>query len=60
MPFTYQTDPALRPPVTREISWESMVKSAWGVEWGKPETAYKFSNGREFKEYSPPQSQTNE
>lgn len=56
MPFDYSNDPALRPPVTKEISWEAMVKSSWGVEWGKPETVYKFSNGTEFKEYTPAQA----
>ena len=30
----------------RTFSWEEMVEREWGTQWGIPETAYEFSNGR--------------
>lgn len=30
----------------RTLSWEEMVEREWGTQWGIPETAYEFSNGR--------------
>jgi hypothetical protein len=37
------------PPVhTRTLDYASMVREAWGEEWGKPEVVYEFSNGRKF------------
>lgn len=32
---------------TLDLSAE--VKKMWGPQWGKPETAYEFSNGRKFE-----------
>lgn len=58
MPFEYSNDPALRPPITREISWESMVRQSWGTDYNKPEIVYRFTNGRTFNEYTPPQART--
>lgn len=28
---------------TRTLSWDEMVKRAWGDEWAKPDVAYEFS-----------------
>lgn len=33
----------------REIDLSAEIRKIWGPEWNKPETSYKFSNGREFK-----------
>lgn len=30
----------------RTISWEELVVREWGSEWGRPDVAYEFSNGR--------------
>jgi hypothetical protein len=35
---------------TREINWYSEVVKAYGPDWNQPDTAYRFSNGREFDE----------
>lgn len=37
-------------PNTRPIDYAALVRQAWGDEWNKPDTAYKFSNAREFKD----------
>lgn len=36
-------------PNSRTLDWASFVRAAWGVEFSEPDTAYQFSNGREFK-----------
>ena len=36
------------PPITRSIDYGALVRKAWGDEWLKKDTAYKFSNGRKF------------
>ncbi len=36
------------PPKTRTVNWRGEVQKA-DPDWQKPETVYKFSNGREFK-----------
>lgn len=33
---------------TRTLSWEEMVRKAWGKDWNKPDPAYEF-NGRVFE-----------
>lgn len=33
----------------RTLSWEEMVKRAWGKEWNKPDVVYEFSNNRKFE-----------
>ena len=35
---------------TQEINWRAKVIESWGDEWGKPDIAYQFSNGRKFDE----------
>ena len=30
----------------RTLSWEEMVVREWGSQWGIPDIAYEFSNGR--------------
>lgn len=32
----------------RTLSWEEIVKKAWGKEWNKPDVAYEFSSGRKY------------
>lgn len=34
---------------TRILNWRDLVLKAWGEEYNVPETAYKFSQAREFK-----------
>lgn len=36
-------------PTSRTLDWASFVRAAWGEEFNQPDTAYRFSNGREFK-----------
>lgn len=36
-------------PTSKTIDWAALVRKAWGPEFDQPDTAYKFSNGREFK-----------
>ena len=36
-------------PTTRIIDWAALVRKAWGAAYNEPDTAYKFSNSREFK-----------
>ncbi len=36
-------------PGSRLIDWAAEVRKAWGPEFQQPDTAYKFSNGREFR-----------
>lgn len=36
-------------PTTRVIDWAKLVRDAWGPAYSEPDTAYQFSNGREFK-----------
>lgn len=36
-------------PGSRLIDWSAEVRKSWGDEYNKPDTAYQFSNGREFK-----------
>lgn len=38
------------PPNTRTIDWAALVRKAWGDDWAKKETVYKFTKGREFKD----------
>lgn len=35
---------------TRLINWAAEVRKELGEEYNKPEVAYEFSNGREFKD----------
>lgn len=35
---------------SRVIDMGAEARKAWGEEWGVPETAYRFSNGKEFKD----------
>lgn len=37
-------------PTTKIIDWAALVRKLWGPAYDEPETAYKFSNGREFKD----------
>lgn len=30
---------------TRDLSWEELVRRAWGKEWSKPAVVYQWSNG---------------
>lgn len=30
----------------RTFSWRELVVREWGAEWGRPDIAYEFSNGR--------------
>ena len=32
----------------RTLSWMELVIREWGTEWGRPDTAYEWSNGRRF------------
>jgi hypothetical protein len=34
-------------PTYRTFSWEELVVREWGSEWGRPDIAYEFSNGRQ-------------
>lgn len=36
------------PPPSRSQDWGSLVREAWGDEWLKHETVYRFRNGRRF------------
>ena len=36
-------------PTTKVIDWAKLVREAWGPAYNEPDTAYQFSNGREFK-----------
>jgi hypothetical protein len=38
------------PPITRTLDYGALVSKAWGNEWHIPETAYRFSNGRTFRD----------
>ena len=31
----------------RTLSWQDLVVREWGAEWGRPDIAYEFSNGRQ-------------
>lgn len=31
------------------LDWNAEVRKRWGPAWNKPETAYRFSNGRDFE-----------
>ena len=35
--------------VVRELDLNAKVRELWGVNWNKPEIAYRFSNGREYE-----------
>lgn len=35
---------------TRSLSWEEMVRKAWGKDYLKPDTAYEFGNNRKFED----------
>lgn len=37
------------PTSSRTIDWAALVRRAWGPEFNQPDTAYQFSNNREFK-----------
>lgn len=37
------------PPASKLIDWAALVRKAWGPAFNEPDTAYQFSNGREFK-----------
>lgn len=30
----------------RTFSWQELVVREWGTEWGRPDIAYEFSNGK--------------
>jgi hypothetical protein len=30
----------------RTLNWQELVVREWGTEWGRPDIAYEFSNGR--------------
>lgn len=30
----------------RTLSWRELCVREWGAEWGRPDIAYEFSNGR--------------
>lgn len=47
MPRSYAPVP---PPITRTLDYGALVRKSWGDQWHVPETAYRFSNGREFKD----------
>lgn len=34
---------------TRILNWRDLVLKAWGEDYDKPETVYRFSQNREFK-----------
>lgn len=36
-------------PNSRTLDWASFCRAAWGAAFNEPDTAYQFSNGREFK-----------
>lgn len=38
------------PVTTQEINWLARVIESWGDDWGKKETAYRWSNGRTFED----------
>ena len=50
MPRSYAPVP---PPITRELDYGALVRKAWGDSFHIPDTAYRFSNGREFKDSAP-------
>jgi len=35
---------------TRTLSWEELVRKAWGKDFNKQETAYEFSSGRKYED----------
>ena len=41
------------PPTTRLIDLGALVRQAWGDDWMKKDTAYKFSNDRLFAASEP-------
>jgi hypothetical protein len=36
-------------PNSRILDWAAFCRAAWGEAFNEPDTAYQFSNGREFK-----------
>jgi hypothetical protein len=38
------------PPITRTLDYGALVRKAFGDQWHVPDTAYRFSNNREFKD----------
>lgn len=38
------------PPITRTVDYGAMVRKEWGDQYHIPETAYRFSNGRIFRD----------
>ena len=45
MAYTYTPLPPVR---TKPLDYAALVKRAEGKDWGKPEPAYEWSNGRKF------------
>lgn len=45
------SDVNLKPPNTRTLSWDALVRKAWGDEWLSKNVSYEFSNSRKFYEY---------
>ena len=41
------------PPITRTLDYGALVRKAFGDQWHVPDVAYRFSNGREFRDYAP-------
>ncbi len=41
------------PPITRTLDYGALVRKAWGDQFHVPDVAYRFSNGREFKDSGP-------
>jgi hypothetical protein len=37
-------------PIRRTLDYGAMVRKLWGDRWHEPEIAYRFSNGREFRD----------
>lgn len=37
---------------TRDLSWEEMVRRAWGKDWQKPAVVYEFTGGAKREEPS--------
>lgn len=41
-------DPNGKPPQTRTLDWAALVRKAWGDEYLRRETVYRFPDKREF------------